>query len=206
MYSADPVLIVENLLPVADCKCIVDGFTAALDAGKLPARGDRCKEVNLRDVAAHAAPAGCACKGRNYLRKTRDLVALKLAARFEMPGLLPEYSLYSRLTPGGFHALHADGVKSDGTPNHTPQRAATAMLYLTPQGWEFAGGQLELPEFGLSIDPQPGLLVGFPTTWRYRHEVKPVTRGRRDALVFWFTLDPRFQENWPAAETKGGAA
>ena len=103
-----------------------------------------------------------------------------------LPGLDPDYVAYTVMLAGASHTLHADAVKdAAGTPNHTPHRVATAMLYLGGPA-DFAGGQILFPGLGVAVEPRPGTLVAFLCDWRHRHQVERVTRGERHALALWF--------------------
>lgn len=87
------------------------------------------------------------------------------------------------------HPLHADNENLDGTPNHTPWREVSALLYLSTQGSDFDGGSIVFPWVPLELGPQAGMLVGFRADRHHAHEVHPVTRGVRKCLAMWFTTD-----------------
>ena len=61
-------------------------------------------------------------------------------------------------------------------------RCISALLYLNS---DFEGGDLEFPNFGLRIKPQPGMLILFPSNFAYAHAARPVTNGTKYALVTW---------------------
>jgi predicted 2-oxoglutarate/Fe(II)-dependent dioxygenase YbiX len=96
---------------------------------------------------------------------------------------------FLRYPPGGLYRPHRDRGTVAGWPA-AARRQATVVLFLNggagPEP-DFAGGDLHLyPDNGhpLRITPETGLLVAFPAHWL--HEVRPVTRGVRDAAVDWF--------------------
>lgn len=101
---------------------------------------------------------------------------------------------------GGYHTPHADNAKlaEDGrtwVPNHTPQRSFSSLLYLNR---DFEGGDLQFinPRSGKvlrSIRPTTGLLVAFPSTKDFVHQVTPVTSGVRYSMPVWFTQDPNLE-------------
>lgn len=168
-----PLLIVEEFLSAATCAVA----RAAYDAN-LAARHFRPRGSLTTDVAASLA-LGC-------LPFVVEDIGQRLREYFALPPLRPDYVAYTRAIVGGRHPLHADAMKLDGTPNHTPKRMASAMLYLSDGEKEFSGGVLRFPRLPQDVIPRAGLLVGFLTTLDYQHEVTPVTRGVRDAIALWF--------------------
>src|SRR5208337_2845543 len=73
-----------------------------------------------------------------------DVVEI-MTKHFALPPIRLDYCAYTRLRSGGCHPLHADAVLLDGGPNHTPDRVATAMVYLTEEGQDFSGGMFQFP-------------------------------------------------------------
>jgi hypothetical protein len=113
-----------------------------------------------------------------------------------------EYTLVSAMFPGDHHPLHADAEKRQGdewVPNHTPHRSGVALIYLTGYGAGFTGGLLRLPSVGLEIEPEPGMLVAFPSGRLYEHEVTPVLTGVRYAVAIWMTRIRERYEQWNGA-------
>jgi predicted 2-oxoglutarate/Fe(II)-dependent dioxygenase YbiX len=75
---------------------------------------------------------------------------------------------------------------------------------------DFAGGELVFPGLGLTIKPEAGTLVCFPSDHHYVHGVNAVTSGHRYTLVTWMRVEgmPTMEEinrlamdeyhrNWP---------
>ncbi len=75
---------------------------------------------------------------------------------------------------------------------------------------DFEGGELVFPALDLSIKPEPGTLVCFPSDHNYIHGVNPVTSGHRYTLVTWLrvkgmpTMDEinqlaleEYHQHWP---------
>ena len=140
-----------------------------------PRRGTTCTDVPLSAIHVTMA-ADLSARVLNHLADHF----------YHLPTLQRDYAAFTEVHPGGSHHLHADAQVADGGPNHTPERVATAMLYLGNEGQDFDGGVLRLPGIGVDVFPRAGLLVGFLTDWLHRHEVTPVTRGVRPAVAFWF--------------------
>lgn len=70
---------------------------------------------------------------------------------------------------------HYDGSTASG-------RAISAVVYLNSN---YEGGELEFPNFGLKIKPEPGMLILFPSNFAYRHIAHPIKSGTKYALVTW---------------------
>ena len=74
------------------------------------------------------------------------------------------------------------------------QRSWTAMVYLNAVD---AGGETDFPRLGLSIRPEPGLLVAWNNMDRrghanpaLLHAGMPVTAGRKYVVTQWYRLEP----------------
>jgi hypothetical protein len=52
----------------------------------------------------------------------------------------------------------------------------SALIYLNN---DYAGGKIKFTYHGITIDPEPGMLLLFPSTCMYPHEVLPVESGMR---------------------------
>jgi|TARA_B110000977_G_scaffold22713_1_gene27386 predicted 2-oxoglutarate/Fe(II)-dependent dioxygenase YbiX len=76
---------------------------------------------------------------------------------------------------GQEYKAHYDG-------GSTTSRAISAIVYLNN---DYNGGELEFPNFGIKIKPEPGMLVLFPSNFAYSHIAHPVTDGTKYALVTW---------------------
>jgi predicted 2-oxoglutarate/Fe(II)-dependent dioxygenase YbiX len=70
---------------------------------------------------------------------------------------------------------HYDGVTASG-------RVLSAICYLND---DYEGGELEFPNFGITIKPQAGMLILFPSNYAYAHIARPVTTGTKYAIVTW---------------------
>lgn len=184
-------------LSTETCRQLVDAYDRHGQAGRIKHRTDHPHDIPLKDLHALMANELCCGQQPPDLRLLRDRLGQAVAEFYGLGDIFADYSAYTRLTTGGRHELHADGVKLDGSPNHTAHRVATVIVYLTPYEWEFSGGRLLLPGINEIVNPEPGKAIGFPSTLAYRHEVERVTRGKRDALLFWYTRDEKWREAWP---------
>lgn len=172
------VLTVPDFHPPHLCRGLRAVYEAGLKNGRLkPAdRGDRGTVIELSRVTSEPA--------------VKDLPGrIAAALRSHFPGLPPlvlETAYYTRMVEGQSHPMHADAVLPDGRPNHTPNRLAAGMVYLTDSSKDHVGGLLRFPGLGIYVPMPTGLMVGFPSGWEHRHEVTVMESGTRDALAFWF--------------------
>ena len=81
-----------------------------------------------------------------------------------------------RYSGGEQYKEHIDG--GPGSP-----RTLSGLIYLNN---DFVGGNLEFPRQKLTIRPEPGLLILFPSCFAYPHTAKPVKKGCRFVAVTWF--------------------
>jgi predicted 2-oxoglutarate/Fe(II)-dependent dioxygenase YbiX len=92
---------------------------------------------------------------------------------------------------GGHYKPHNDSESLWKAPNgdvfwrKSMDRDLSTILFLND---DFEGGNLIFPEFNLTLKPEPGLLVCFPSNHNYLHGVEPVTRGTRYSIVSWMTV------------------
>lgn len=80
-----------------------------------------------------------------------------------------------RYRGGEEYKRHYDGDTGMG-------RVISAVCYLNS---DFEGGEIEFPHFGVTIKPQPGMLILFPSNFAYSHIAHPVTSGTKYAMVTW---------------------
>lgn len=81
----------------------------------------------------------------------------------------------NRYAPGEFYHPHSD----DG-PGHN--RIISALVYLNdvPEG-----GETEFVHHGVSVAPQEGRLVIFPSNYAYTHAAHPPVNGTKYSAAFW---------------------
>ena len=122
---------------------------------------------------------------------TLDAMRIPIASFYGLTLQSREGASFLRYETGGFYLPHVDRAHVPSWPL-TEQRQITIVLFLEssceaePSGG-FRGGILRLfPDEGEPMDiiPKAGMLVAFPADMR--HEVTPVTSGRRDTIVDWF--------------------
>ena len=132
-----------------------------------------------------------------------DAIRIMQQARFLAQTLLnqavlPQRPIYSdtaqlvRWHEGHELTPHADNIEPDGTPNSTPHRSFSSLIYLND---DYEGGETYFPGHGIRLKPQAGALVIFGAGPQYVHGVSRVTRGLRYTYAGWFTFDKDREDN-----------
>lgn len=87
-----------------------------------------------------------------------------------------EYSVHLlKYEQGGYLPAHQDhGVSS---------RVLSVVMYLNN---DYEGGEMVFPNSNVTIKPDPGSIVFFPSNFLYVHEVKPITSGVRYSMPHWY--------------------
>ena len=85
-----------------------------------------------------------------------------------------EHLRIGRYGIGGHYSVHADAGASE--------RTLSGLLYLNS---DFEGGDLNFPHFDLTIKPEEGMLVLFPSNYVYAHQSLPLTDGKKYVVVSW---------------------
>lgn len=79
---------------------------------------------------------------------------------------------------------------------HINQYHMATIMYLNS---DFEGGEIVFPKYNFSHKPKMGDMLMFPSNKYYRHEVLPVTSGKRLTLSIWFSImDSEFSGLNPA--------
>jgi predicted 2-oxoglutarate/Fe(II)-dependent dioxygenase YbiX len=83
------------------------------------------------------------------------------------------------------HLLRYD--QSGYLPAHQDQgvstRVLSVLLYLNN---DYEGGEITFRHSGITLKPEPGSVLFFPSNFLYVHEVAPITKGPRYALPNWY--------------------
>lgn len=80
-----------------------------------------------------------------------------------------------KYSSGEEYRAHYDGGTGIG-------RSISALCYLND---DYEGGELEFPNFRVSIKPQAGMVILFPSNFAYTHIARPIVSGTKYALVTW---------------------
>jgi predicted 2-oxoglutarate/Fe(II)-dependent dioxygenase YbiX len=108
---------------------------------------------------------------QSYQSKFKIIETLAIAEPFSL----------LRYTEGQEFKEHHDGGTETG-------RSVSALIYLNN---DFTGGHLEFVNFGVTVQPEPGMLLLFPSNYAYEHVAYPVETGTKYAIAT-FILD-RFE-------------
>lgn len=87
-----------------------------------------------------------------------------------------EHLRIARYQEGGFYAPHVD--------TNGAARVLSGVLYLNS---DFEGGELKFPSQDITIKPEEGMLVLFPSNFLFIHESTPITEGCKYATIGWFS-------------------
>lgn len=99
-------------------------------------------------------------------------VSTLVAEKYGIPDLVVDGFFLSRYTPGSHIKPHSD------TGVNTTSRVVTCVQYFND---EYLGGNIQFPQFGLSVRPNPGDLLLFYS--EYVHAIEQVTDGVRYSMV-----------------------
>ncbi len=101
---------------------------------------------------------------------------------FETPQVL-------RYRQGGYYKPHSDADSWQADKQRWTRvldRDLSLLIYLDDN---YDGGELVFPNFDFRLRPRAGMIVGFPSDYRYLHGAMPVTRGIRHAIVSWGSVE-----------------
>lgn len=100
-------------------------------------------------------------------------------------GEIPHFLVYNE---GDHYLPHIDSKSLWQAPDgkvifrKVADRDFSIILFLND---DFEGGYLTFPELKIKIQPEPGLLIIFPSNEKYVHGVEPVIKGTRYTLIDW---------------------
>jgi len=125
----------------------------------------------------------------SFVRRLAAAITDEVEHFFQDDRIHLESVFIAAMIQGARQELHADNEKyaeAGWVPNHSPDRDYTAIVYLNS---DFGGGGLCFPQHRLCLKPEMGLLVAFPSTRYFVHEVHRVSAGTRYSMPLWFTHD-----------------
>ncbi len=93
---------------------------------------------------------------------------------------------------GGKYDVHNDCEDFiDGKLTRIVPRDVTILAYLND---DYEGGEIEFPDYGITIKPTVNMVITFPSYYEFQHRVKPVTKGERFTLVTWIETTERIYD------------
>jgi predicted 2-oxoglutarate/Fe(II)-dependent dioxygenase YbiX len=182
------IFTVPDAMDAASCRRV----RAAMDAG-VPEPAEVLDEtITVQEEVRRASQIDVPEMVLEMVEQCLDRMLDAIAAFYRLSLHSREGASFLRYETGGFYKPHVDRARVPSWPA-TARRQVTTVLFLEssrdaePAGG-FSGGLLRLFPDGagapFDITPTRGTLVAFPATMR--HEVTPVTSGRRDTVVDWF--------------------
>ncbi len=81
----------------------------------------------------------------------------------------------ARYKEGGHYSVHSDTSGAE--------RVLSGVLYLNN---DFTGGELNFPQQDITLNPEEGMLVLFPSNFMYLHQSLPITKGIKYCALGWF--------------------
>jgi hypothetical protein len=96
------------------------------------------------------------------------------------PGFLPSIVNVRKYDTDAYMGPHID--TEDERDKTKP--SISLVFYLND---DYEGGEIEFPQQGISLKPEAGSIVIFPSISPYYHDPKPVTKGTKYMIpVFWY--------------------
>ena len=93
---------------------------------------------------------------------------------------------------GGHYIEHNDSENfENGEWKRVAPRDISILFYLNDN---YTGGELEFTQLGLTIKPQKGMMIAFPSYKEFAHKVHPVTSGVRYSLVTWLETEKKIYD------------
>ena len=206
-YHDTPFLIIREFLPASLCLEIAAALRDASDAEAARVKStllssvvDPSVDESIRKTMIHTLPevyaAAYDTAFKAHQRRIEEFFHIALTTATTVQGL--EY------TKGSFYVKHADDSnelvndagETVGYVQVAPQRKITTVLFATP--WSetpgplsFSGGELlfnylcDADGHTVTLRPEAGDMVVFPSNPLFAHEVLPVQEGYRLTLVQW---------------------
>jgi predicted 2-oxoglutarate/Fe(II)-dependent dioxygenase YbiX len=123
--------------------------------------------------------------------KAKDLIQSYWRVNGE---LIPDVPGYFKYNEGLAFGLHVDNGNVDEGYVWAPKRKFTAVFYLHEPGVDYKGGKLVFPTWvssrgPLTLMPEQGSVVVWPSNAYYSHEVTKLGAGRRTVMAIFFDVD-----------------
>lgn len=109
----------------------------------------------------------------NYI----DAAMLDYANEHFLPGAFREPYAVLKYFPGAEYHAHYD---------HSPQTSRVFSMVASLSEAE-DGGELEFPNFNISVKLSPGDIIFFPSNFPYMHIAHPVVSGTKHSMVTWYS-------------------
>lgn len=77
---------------------------------------------------------------------------------------------------GSEYRTHWDSSPDNG-------RVLSLVAYMND---DYEGGELDFPAYGLTVKPEAGMVLLFPSGYQHKHTARPVSSGTKYSFVTWF--------------------
>ena len=119
----------------------------------------------------------------------KQLYNNQLIEKYKQPIKNIEPTQFLHYNVGGKYNVHNDSEDFvNGKLARVSERDISILIYLND---DYEGGELEFPDWGMSMKPKAGTLIAFPSYIDFSHRVHPVTKGERFSLVTWINTPDR---------------
>lgn len=175
-YSKDGITHIKNFVPETDRNVFIDYLSSIDDEGTF-----------TQDMV----PGEVKSLLMHYDKLVYQEVIEHYGKKYSIP-FKPEPRQYAHLTKWGMLEGHSMAIHSDSeTPSRQPAIVGgfwryniTSLSYLTD---EYLGGEIDFPEFDITIKPKAGDMLLFPS--RYKHRILELKGGKRYTMPMFFQFD-----------------
>jgi predicted 2-oxoglutarate/Fe(II)-dependent dioxygenase YbiX len=177
MGSTKNIVIKENFIQKQDLDFVLSSIDDKVSWNSNSMAGIPDKVTNklyLEKPKVHA-----------ILKDAIDRVQKEIEFHFGRP-LEVNFPGIRRWDVGEYQPLPADGEDPEGHPNEAFIVDYGAVIYLND---DYEGGVISFPHIGkdgVSVKPEAGSAIFFPSNYVFVHEISSVTKGIRYALPNWY--------------------
>lgn len=177
------LFIVQNVLPADVCNRIAEaaGRIEGEAAKVLSRRADAVAAQNVDTRKTEHFPAETISPDLNHMVRAAYLDFVARHYRVDLEWF--EKPMILRYKHRGEYLAHADAynwAEQDRRWVRVANRDYSLLIYLNE---DFSGGELEFKYLNFKVTPRQGMMVAFPSDWRYAHAAQPVTTGVKLSIV-----------------------
>lgn len=198
--TPEGVLVIYNYVDKKTCKMLMDYADSQAYVPLTVVDGERSgkdKIVQKTDAGRITDHVHIDGKALEILNLFNDIYCRQLASFYNRDFEWYERPQILRYPPGGKYNQHADAEhQENGEWVRVQDRDYSVLVYLND---DYEGGELHLINWNFTIKPKPGMLLAFPSDWRYLHAALPTVSGIRYAIVTWGAVigSPRVHSQMP---------
>ncbi len=178
------VLVVEKFLPAELCQGLIQraSATEGNTAGVLsadPGGAVQARNVDTRKVEHFTLDHF----GDDLERITRAAYTEFLTRHYRAVFEWYEKPVVLRYREKGEYTAHADAYNWDDADKRWRRVANRDFSLLVYLNENYQGGELEFKYLNFRLKPGAGMLLAFPSDWRYAHAALPVAEGVKYSIV-----------------------